>query len=313
MNDDEKSYGWGAKAFVWCVKQFSRLPLSFLYALSDIGYVLVYRVLRYRLKVVRGNLSSAFPEKEKTELRLIERKFYHWLADYFVEAIKLMTMSDKELHRRFKINGSELVTAAFSKGVDVAAILGHYCNWEWLSCVGMELPTDSRVGLIYKPQRSKAVDLLFRRLRSSRENGVVIPKNDILRYIVKYRRSNMRYFFGYIADQAPRWEDIHLWLPFLNHDTPVFTGSERIMRKSANRVLYVEMSRPQRGYYTCTYHLLSEDASKEPEGELTRRFFAALEQTIRRQPEFYLWSHNRWKRTRDEWEKRMLNNRRHTS
>ena len=308
MRNDEHGYGLWSRAVVWCFTQFSRLPLRVLYAFSDIGYLLIYRLLRYRIKIVRSNLSSAFPEKSRAELLVIERKFYHWLADYFVEAIKLITISDKELHRRFKIFGSEQIRACFSRGKDVGTILGHYCNWEWLSCVGMELPADSMMGLIYKPLRNKTMDLLYRRLRSSRPNGSVIPKNDILRYLVKYRRDNVRYIFGYIADQAPKWEDIHLWLPFLNHETPVFTGSEKIMKRSGNVVFYVEMSRPKRGYYTCTYHLISADASKEPEFEITKRFFAALEKTVRRQPEFYLWSHNRWKRTREEFERRKLNN-----
>lgn len=308
--DDEQSYGILPRAVVWCFTQFSRLPMRVLYAFSDVGYLLIYRLLRYRIKVVRGNLSSAFPEKNKAELRSIERKFYHWLADYFVEAIKLLTISDSELRRRFKINGSEQIRACFSKGRDVGTILGHYCNWEWLSCVGMELPSDSMMGLIYKPLHSKSMDLLFCRLRSSRQNGSVIPKNDILRYLVKYRRNNVRYIFGYIADQAPRWDNIHLWLPFLNHDTPVFTGSERLMRRAGNAVFYVEMTRPKRGFYTCTYHLITADASEEPEFLITKRFFALLEKTVRRQPEFYLWSHNRWKRTREEYEKRILNSQR---
>jgi len=104
--------------------------------------------------------------------------------------------------------------------------------------------------------------------------------------------------FGYIADQGPKWENIHLWLPFLGHDTGVFTGAERIMRKMDNAVFYVEMTRPKRGTYTCTYHLITRHAQQTEEHEITRRFFAMLEETIRKQPEFYLWSHNRWKRQR---------------
>jgi KDO2-lipid IV(A) lauroyltransferase len=133
--------------------------------------------------------------------------------------------------------------------------------------------------------------------------GVPVPKNDILRYLVKYKRAGVMTIFGYIADQGPRYDNIHLWLPFLNHDTGVFTGAERIMRKMQNAVFYVEMSRPRRGYYTCTYHLMTSEPQALPEYELTRRFFQLLEEQIRRQPEFYLWSHNRWKRTHQEYER----------
>jgi KDO2-lipid IV(A) lauroyltransferase len=181
--------------------------------------------------------------------------------------------------------------------------LGHYCNWEWLSTVGIDLPKERKMGLIYKPLSSDIFDYLFIRLRSHL-GGVPVPKNDILRYLVKYRKEGIMNFFGYISDQAPKWEDIHLWLPFLNHDTPVFTRAERIMRKMNNAVYYVEMSRPKRGQYVCTYHLITKSPSSLPEHEITRRFFAMLEATIRRNPSYYLWSHDRWKRTHEEFDRR---------
>ena len=136
--------------------------------------------------------------------------------------------------------------------------------------------------------------------------GVPIPKQDILRYLVKYRREGVMSLFGYISDQGPKMNNIHLWLDFMNQDTPVFTGAERIIRKMNNAVFYVEMSRPKRGYYTCTYHLITRQPDSLPEHEITRIFFQKLEQTIRKNPEFYLWSHNRWKRTREEFDKEYI-------
>jgi KDO2-lipid IV(A) lauroyltransferase len=186
----------------------------------------------------------------------------------------------------------------------VAAILGHYCNWEWLSCVGIDLPPERVMGLIYDPLHSDAFDYLFRRIRSSQPNAITIPKKDILRQLIQLRQEGRRSIFGYIADQAPKWENIHCWLPFLNHDTPVFTGAERIMRKMNNAVFYVEMSRPRRGYYTCTYHLITREPNTLPEFGITREFFAKLEKTINRQPEYYLWSHDHWKRTHEEFNRR---------
>lgn len=115
----------------------------------------------------------------------------------------------------------------------------------------------------------------------------------------------MRNICGYISDQGPKWTNIHLWLPFLNHEyTPVFTGGERIMRKMNNAVFYVEMSRPKRGYYTATYKLITRDPNTLPADDITRRFFCLLEETIRQEPAFYLWSHNRWKRTKEEFDRR---------
>lgn len=283
----------------------SLLPFRILYGMADIGYVLLYYIIRYRRGVVRKNLVTAFPEKSIDDIKTIERKFYHWFCDYFLEAIKLLSISDKELRRRFTIINSEEVEQCFQEGQDVAAILGHYCNWEWLSCVGMNLPPEREIGLIYHPLRNKTFDYLFRKLRSHEQNGHVIPKKDILRYVVTKKREGVRNICGYISDQGPKWANIHLWLPFLNHEyTPVFTGGERIMRKMNNAVFYVEMSRPKRGYYTATYKLITRDPNTLPADDITRRFFCLLEETIRQEPAFYLWSHNRWKRTKEEFDRR---------
>lgn len=283
----------------------SLLPFRILYGMADIGYVLLYYIIRYRRGVVRKNLVTAFPEKSIDDIKTIERKFYHWFSDYFLEAIKLLSISDKELRRRFTIINSEEVEQCFQEGQDVAAILGHYCNWEWLSCVGMNLPPERETGLIYHPLRNKTFDYLFRKLRSHEQNSHVIPKKDILRYVVTKKREGVRNICGYISDQGPKWTNIHLWLPFLNHEyTPVFTGGERIMRKMNNAVFYVEMSRPKRGYYTATYKLITRDPNTLPADDITRRFFCLLEETIRQEPAFYLWSHNRWKRTKEEFDRR---------
>ena len=283
----------------------SLLPFRILYGMADIGYVLLYYIIRYRRGVVRKNLVTAFPEKSINDIKTIERKFYHWFCDYFLEAIKLLSISEKELRRRFTIINSEEVEQCFQEGQDVAAILGHYCNWEWLSCVGMNLPPERETGLIYHPLRNKTFDYLFRKLRSHEQNSHVIPKKDILRYVVTKKREGVRNICGYISDQGPKWTNIHLWLPFLNHEyTPVFTGGERIMRKMNNAVFYVEMSRPKRGYYTATYKLITRDPNTLPADEITRRFFCLLEETIRQEPAFYLWSHNRWKRTKEEFDRR---------
>jgi KDO2-lipid IV(A) lauroyltransferase len=164
---------------------------------------------------------------------------------------------------------------------------------------------ERRICLIYDPLHSKAIDYVFYRLRSDPPIGVPTPKKDILRQLVTWRREGRMSLSGYIADQAPKWENIHLWLPFLNHpETPVFTGAERIARKMNDVVYYVKMSRPRRGYYDMEYILLSDDPVSLPAGELTRRFFKMLEASVREAPEYYLWTHNRWKRTKAEFDRR---------
>ena len=283
----------------------STLPFRVLYALSDMLMPLLYYIIRYRRGIVRRNLTSAFPEKSPKEIKRIEKKFYHWFCDYFLEAIKLLSISDEELNRRFHVKNPEVHETWFLKGRNTAGFLGHYCNWEWLSRVGKDMNPERRVCLIYDPLHSKAIDYVFYKLRSDPPIGVPTPKKDILRQLVTWRREGRMSLSGYIADQAPKWENIHLWLPFLNHpETPVFTGAERISRKMNDVVYYVKMTRPRRGYYNMEYILLSDDPASLPEGELTRRFFKMLEASVCEAPEYYLWTHNRWKRTKAEFDRR---------
>ena len=226
----------------------SLLPARALYVLADVLHVIVYDVARYRLKVVRRNLATSFPEKDAKELKRIERGFYRWLCDYFVETVKLMTVSRRELMRHVEFRGVEDVEDCFDRGQTCAGILGHYGNWELLSAFGLAFKRhkEAVVGLIYHPLRNHVFDRLFIKLRQSM-GGVCIPKQDILRYLVEFRRQGVMNIFGYIADQSPKFQNTHLWLPFLNHDTPVFTGAERIMRKMNNAVFYVDVERPARG------------------------------------------------------------------
>lgn len=284
----------------------SLLPFRLLYCLSDLMYVILYMLLRYRRKLVRKNLSLSFPEKSDKERRTIEHKFYHWFCDYFVEAIKLLSISEKEIRKRLDIVNADKVVECFQEGQNAAGMLGHYCNWEWLSCFSLFLRKGDVVGLIYHPLRNKYFNKLFLALRSHVEGGVPIPKNDILRYAINYKNKGISTIFGYIYDQGPKYKNTHLWLNFLNQETPVFTGAERVIRKLDNAVFYLDMTRPKRGYYKCTFKLITRHPKELPEHELTRRFYAMLEETIRRAPEHYLWSHNRWKRTKEEFDRRYV-------
>lgn len=287
------------------VTLLSRLSFGKLYALSDFVYFILYRVVGYRKAVVRRNLTTSFPEKSEKELRQIESDFYHWLCDYFVETIKLLTISPDKLKEHFEMRNIELVTDAIANGQNVSVFLGHYGNWEWSSAVSQYYPDPYKdiilSGLIYHPLRNDTFDELMLRARSTM-GGKCIKKKHILRELAACKRSNTPYLFGYIFDQSPKWDNIHLWLDFLNHDTPVFTGAERLSRKYNDVVLFLHYDRTERGKYVTTFELVSENPKDEPEYDITRRCFKMLEDDIRRQPYLYLWSHNRWKRTREGWE-----------
>lgn len=282
----------------------SKLPYRALYVISDIANLVLYHIVRYRRDIVRRNITSAFPEKSLEDCISIERGFYKWFCDYFVETVKLMSVSRQELLSRIEFRGIDKIEECFDRGQTCAGILGHYGNWELLSATGLVIKKhpEAVIGLIYHPLRSQLFDRLFINMRQSM-GGVCVPKKNILRYLVSFRSQNLMNLFGYIADQAPRYRNIHLWLPFLNHDTPVFTGAERIMRKMNNAVFYIDVERPERGKYIYTFKLMTDKPGEMPEFEITKKFFVMLEQTIRREPRFYLWSHNRWKRTREEFDK----------
>lgn len=269
----------------------SLLPYKALYALSGILYAMTYHVMRYRLSMTRRNLAVAFPEKSAEELRNIERGFYRWLSDYFVETLKLMTVSQKELMRHVEFRGTEAVEDCFDRGQACAGILGHYGNWELLSAVGKTFTRhkEAVVGLVYAPISNKVVDRLFIKTRQSM-GGLCIPKKDILRYLASFRRQNLMNIFGYMADQEPECHNALTQITFLNRTINAVTGPEKIARKMGNAVFYVDMERPERGRYICTFRLLTADVASLPEHEMTRRFFAMLEQTIRRDPRFYLWT-----------------------
>lgn len=282
----------------------SLLPFRMLYLLSDGLYVLVFYVVKYRRKVVSYNLTSSFPDKNEKEIRQIELAFYHWFCDYIFETIKLLSISKEKLLHHIEFRGVEQLEECFDNGQDCAAILGHYCNWEWLSATGLAFKRhpSAVMGLIYHPLYNETFNQLFIDIRSA-HGGECIPKKEILRYLVKYRHENRRSLFGYISDQTPKWDNIHLWLPFLNHNTPVFTGGERIMRKMDDAVFYVDMERSRRGFYICTFRLITKEINVLPENEVIRQFYQMLETRISLQPAFYLWTHNRWKRTKEEFDK----------
>ena len=255
---------------VWYL--ISLLPLWILYGMSEFLYIIAYRLWGYRKKLVRRHLAECFPEKSEDERRKIEREYYHWFCDYIVETLKLLTISKDNIKRRIRFENTDRVKQSFDEGRNVALYLGHYCNWEWVSSIPLHFEDyqDKVVfGQIYHKLENEEMNKLFLRLRG-RNGAESIPMSETLRRIVEIRRQRKLWIVGFIADQVPMWNNIHLWLDFLHHDTPVFTGSERIARKFDSDVYYIDIRRERRGYYMARFVLMAEHAASQPEGELTR-------------------------------------------
>lgn len=284
----------------------SLLPLCVLYIVSDfLLFPLLYHCTGYRRKIVHKNIVEAFPEKVEKEIIDIEKKFYHFLCDYMVETIKLFSMSKKQLKRRMTFGGVNAIVEAMKKEDKnfCFVYLGHYGNWEWIASLPYWCPDDVLCGQIYHPLYNKAMDQLFLRLRNQ-FGGECIAMKETLRRIIELKRAKQKCIIGFISDQAPKWNSIHHWCDFLHHDTPVFIGTEKIGKQVDALIYYADVSRPKRGYYHCEFKPMTHEAKKVPDFELTDRFTHLLEEMIKAAPSYWLWSHNRWKRTREEWIRR---------
>lgn len=278
----------------------SLLPLKLLYILSDILYCLVYKLIGYRVKVVRKNLKNAFPEKSNQELIALEKEFYHHFCDYFVETIKLLHISNEEAEKRIVCKNTELVKQLMQDGKSCLMFLGHYGNWEWVPALTNKFSEDKNehIGQIYRRLKNKAMDDIFLKIRS-RFGSFGIEKNDTLREIIRLKKENKRFLIAFIADQSPSPNNIYYWTNFLNQDTAVFTGVERIAKKADFAVIYLDMVKKKRGYYECSLSLITDDPASEPEFAITEMYIRKMEKTILRNPAYWLWTHKRWKYTRE--------------
>ncbi len=284
---------------------FSLLPFWVHYLLSDLLYLIIYKAAGYRVKVVRSNLETSFPEKTEAELRSIERRFYHRLCDYFVETVKTMTMTERQMRRRMVFKGTEEVARCVADGQSCAVYLGHLFNWEWITSLPFWVPRNAHCAQLYHALENPTFDRLFLQLRQ-RWGAECIALVDILRKTVEFKRQGTPTVIGYIGDQVPHWNNIHHWCWFLNHDTPVMTGAERIAVKNNQALFYMEVHQLRRGHYEAEFKLITREPKKLKEYESVDIYFRMLEENIRRQPELWLWSHNRWKRTREEFNERFM-------
>ncbi len=285
------------------IRLLSRMPLRIHYCISDVMYLITYHCIHYRRKVVRENLTSAFPEKPLKEIKKIEREFYHWFCDYIVETFKMATISREEMSRRMVFKGTEAIEQCWAEGQSCGVMLGHYCNWEWVSTLPLAMSQKGLCAELYHPIENPETNDFFLQLRQ-RFGSVCIPMERALRDIVKYRQEGRPLVIGYIADQKPNWRNIHLWMPFLNHNTPVFTGSERIIKRTGQAFFYGDVRRIKRGYYECEFRLIDRHPAHIPDFELSQRYMQEMEKTIRRDPAYWLWSHDRWSRTKEEFDYR---------
>lgn len=269
------------------------LPLRVLYLFSDLFRPIVQHVVKYRRKVVRKNLQNAFPEKSPEELRQIEKRFYRYFCDCVVETVKLLHISDRQIKKRVTLENERLVYELIAQNRPIILFLGHYGNWEWVQSMVIMLREPKIMGALYKPLRSKVMDRVMLRIRS-RFNLVCIPTRTAYRRLLEIRQTDPSFMIGFIADQRPSPRSIRNWTEFMGQEAAYSIGGETIGQRVDANYLYVEADRVRRGHLVLRYKKMEVPENDNGEYPYTRLFLRMLEETIRKEPAYWLWSHNRW-------------------
>lgn len=283
---------WLVYPILWLI---SKLPFWLFYKVSDCVYFLVYYIVGYRKKTVRQNLNLAFPDKSPAEKKRIEKRFYSHMCDMFLEMIKSISISKKELDRRVTFTNLEVLRKLEAQNRSVLLIIGHYATYEWL--IALQFHFDYTGYGIYKKIKSKPFDKLVHDLRS-RWNAKLLTNKEAMHVIAKHKQQGIMSTYGFIADQSPKSASSHHFVPFFGYEVPFFTGVERLAKKLDMPVLHLKATKVKRGFYEATFKLLSDEPRTVPDYEITDAFVHELEEQIKNAPEYYLWTHKRFKHIR---------------
>ena len=285
------------RALTWVIQQ---IPLRVHYVFSDFFFVIVYYVIRYRRSVVDVNLANSFPEMSKKERTQIARKYFKHFCDNIFETLYFDRISEAEGKNCVKFTNPELLNKYLDEGRQVLTFFGHYNNWEWFC----NLPLYSSYPLyaVYKKIKSKVFERFYCHMRS-RFGAIPLERGDTFRQLVSDHQNGIPSMSAFLFDQTPRIYEIQHWVTFLNQDTPVVLGAEKIAAKLDAVVLFLASRKIKRGKYECQFILVTDHARACQRFEITETCNRLLERQIINQPEFWLWSHKRWKHKRSEIEK----------
>ena len=284
---------YSAYALIWLI---TLLPLRLLFLISDFLFVILFFLIRYRRKVVIKNLVNSFPEKSPKEILIIARKFYRHLTDTFVELVYPLNMRKSEHSRRYKFKNTSLLDDLHKKDRNILLMMSHYGNWEWLSI----LPefTDYTSLAIYKPLQNKKFDKLIHDIRG--KYGVIgVPMESTLRSLIRYEKKKEPVIIFSLADQRPQWKTTRYWARFMNQDSAILAGAEKVSRRFNMAVIYLKVSKVKRGCYEIEFVPVCIEPDRAVQFEISRNYLDIVETVIKERPEYWLWSHNRWKYKRD--------------
>jgi len=280
-----------SKLGVFLLKLLSLMPLSLLYLLADVFYLLVYNVFSYRKMVVRENLRNSFPDKTPGQLLAVEKKFFRYLSSLIFEIIKMNSISEKELNKRVKFKNVDLVEAYLGNNESVLFCSSHNGNYEWV-CMAIGMTFSAQHFPIYKPLSNEVFDNWFLTMRS-RFGNQMVPMRQTLREIQSHKNIPTVFTFG--SDQAPSKEDSQYWTTLLNQIAAVQLGVEKIARKNNRPVFYLKTTCIKRGYYEVDCVPICLEPALTAEFEITEMHTRFLEDMLIEEPSYWLWSHRRWK------------------
>ena len=278
--------------FLWSI---SILPFRILYIVSDGVYILTYYIIGYRKKTVRENLALALPHLSEKERLVIEKKSFRHMCDVFLEMIKTLTISKSEIDKRYVFKNLEVYSNLEKKGKSIALLCAHYASYEW--AVSMNSKASFECFAIYKKINNRYFDKLVRTIRSKFEATLITTKETIPVIATNFRNKKLG-LYGLVSDQSPKLGSFFHWNKFMGIEVPIHTGGEMLAKKYDMNVIFLRTKKVKRGFYEASFEVLSEDVKEVPNYEITDQFLKLVEQQIYEEPEFYLWSHKRWKHKR---------------
>ena len=278
-----------AYPFLWII---SILPFHIFYLLSDVVYFIVYYIIGYRKKTVRANLALALPHLNNKERLVIEKKSYHHLCDMFMEMIKTMTISIEEMNKRFTVTNIELINEFEKKGVSTVLLASHYASWEWLLSIN-EKTKFKGIG-VYKKITNKYFDTLIRNIRS-KYNAELVETKKAIPLMAENQKNGILSMYGLASDQSPKLNRAFHWDTFMGVEVPVHTGAEMLAKKHALNVLFVKVKKVKRGFYEATFIPITDNPQSVPDFQITSTYLREVEKQILEAPEYYFWTHKRWK------------------
>lgn len=270
----------------------SILPLRVLYIISDMFYLLIFYIIGYRKKVVLQNLKLAFPEKSDKEIKIIRKKFYKHFTDIFIESVKGFTISEKEILKRYTYKNPELANKIIENGKSVALVGAHLANWEW----SITLPKVLSITVFgaYTKLANKHYEKVVKASRS--RFGVIGYKTtDIIKQMTSNKKNNIQGLYILLSDQSPQVHKTHYWADFFGNRVPIHTGAEMLSKKFDFSVINYTTRKIKRGYYETEFTLITENAKEYENYQITDKYLQITEKAIKDNPEYYLWSHKRFK------------------